>query len=73
MQKIKKSKTKEKGSNENEYESMTAKELYNLCKERDIECKPKKAKEYYIDLLEEYDSDSDDDDWDEEEESDDWD
>ena len=52
---------------------MTSKELYKLWKERDIECKPKKAKEYYIDLLEEYDSDSDDDDWDEEEEDDDWD
>ena len=71
--KTKKSKTKEKESDENDYESMTAKELYNLCKERDIECKPKKAKEYYIDLLEEYDSDSDDDDWDEEKEDDDWD
>ena len=28
------------------YESMSAKELFQLCKERDIDCKPKKTKEY---------------------------
>lgn len=60
---------------ENEYSSMTAKELYKLCKERDIEVLPKKPEKYYINLLEEYDkahddwedededSDGDDDDW----------
>ena len=53
---------------ENDYESMKPTELYKLCKERNIECKPKKAKEYYIDLLEEADEESDGDDWDEEEE-----
>lgn len=54
-----------------DYESMTAKELFQLCKDRDIECKPKKTKEYYIDLLEEADEENEqDDDWDED--SDDW-
>ena len=50
---------------------MKPQELYKLCKERDIDCKPKKSKEYYIDLLEEADEENDSDDWDEEEE-DDW-
>ena len=54
---------------ENDYESMKPQELYKLCKERDIKCKPKKTKEYYIDLLEEYDEEEDDsDEWDEDEE-----
>lgn len=57
---------------ENNYESMSAKELFQLCKDREIDCKPKKTKEYYIDLLEEADEE-DSDDWDEEEEDDDWD
>lgn len=52
---------------ENDYESMKPQELYKLCKERSIQCKPKKAKEYYIDLLEEADEESDGDDWDDEE------
>ena len=50
--------------------TMKPQELYKLCKERDIDCKPKKSKEYYIDLLEEADEENDSDDWDEEE--DDW-
>lgn len=54
-----------------DYESMSAKELYQLCKERDIDCKPRKSKEYYIDLLEESDEESSDD-WEDEEEEDDW-
>lgn len=49
----------------NDYSEMSAKELYKLCKERDLDCKPKKAKEYYIDILEEADENGDD--WDEEE------
>ena len=56
---------------ENDYESMKPQELYKLCKERDIDCKPKKAKEYYIDLLEEADEEDSNDDWSEDEE-DDW-
>lgn len=54
----------------NDYESMTPKELYKLCKDKDIDCKPKKSKEYYIDLLEQSDEEEDSD-WDENEE-DDW-
>ena len=56
---------------EQNYSEMSAKELYTLCKERDIDCKPKKTKEYYIDLLEEADEE-DSDDWGEDEEEDDW-
>ena len=50
---------------ENNYESMKPVELYKLCKERDISCKPKKSKEYYIDLLTEADEEGseDEDDW----------
>lgn len=55
---------------ENDYKSMSPKELFKLCKERDIDCKPKKSKEYYIDLLEEADEEQDDD-WDEDD-SDEW-
>ena len=61
-----------------DYEEMSEKELYKLCKEREIECKPKKSAKYYINLLEEYDSakedwdddddDEDDEDWEEDEE-----
>lgn len=54
------------------YEDMTPRELFNLCKERNIDCVPKKPAKYYINLLEEYDEqqedwaedgDEDDDDW----------
>ena len=51
------------------YESMTAQELYKLCKKSGIECKPKKAKEYYIDLLEELEDEQEDEDgWEEDDE-----
>lgn len=57
-----------------DYSDMSTKELYQLCKERDIECRPKKTPKYYINLLEEYDKAHDD--WDEEEydedDEDDW-
>lgn len=56
---------------ENDYESMSAKELFKLCKERGIDCKQKKTKEYYIDMLEEADEE-DSDDWGEEEDEDEW-
>lgn len=49
---------------ETEYGELSAKELYKLCKERDIDCKPKKSEKYYINLLEEYDAAQDD--WDDE-------
>lgn len=54
---------------EQDYSEMTPKELYNLCKERDIECVTKKPAKYYINLLKEYDKAQDD--WSEEEEADD--
>lgn len=47
-----------------DYEEMSAKELYNLCRKRGISAKPKKVSEYYINLLEEADEE---DEWDEEE------
>ena len=56
---------------ETSYEDMTPKELFKLCKEREIECKPKKNAKFYINLLEEYDAAQDDggddeDEWEEE-------
>ena len=50
---------------EGKYDDMSAKELYGLCVERDIEAEKKKPAKYYINLLEEDDkahSDWDDDD-----------
>lgn len=58
-----------------DYSDMTPKELYKLCKEREIDAKPKKPAKYYVNLLEEYDAaqndwddddDGDDDEWEEE-------
>lgn len=51
-----KSSKKSKDDDESDYGSMTAKELYDLCKERDIEAAPKKPAAFYIALLEEADS-----------------
>lgn len=45
---------------EESYEDMSPKELFKLCKEREIEAKPKKNARYYINLLEEYDEAKDD-------------
>lgn len=59
---------------ESEYAGLSAKELYKECKERDIECLPKKKAPYYIELLEADDAendDEDDDDWEDEEEDED--
>lgn len=50
-----------------DYEEMSAKELFNLCKKRGIEVKPKKVADYYINLLEEADEE---DEWDDEEDED---
>lgn len=55
-----------------DYSEMSAKELFNLCKERKIECAPKKPAKYYITLLEEYDAAHEDWEDDEEDEDDDW-
>lgn len=55
-----------------DYSEMSPKELYQLCKERDIEVQPKKPAKYYITKLEDDDSKRNDG-WDEEEEEeDDW-
>lgn len=57
-----------------DYTEMTAKELYKLCKERDIEVAPKKPAKYYINQLEEYDkanedwADDEEDEWEDDEE-----
>lgn len=65
------------GEDEVDYSEMSAKELYNLCKERDIKVAQKKPAKYYINQLEEYDAAQedwdDDDDWDgEDDDDDDW-
>lgn len=55
-----------------DYSKMSPKELYKLCKERNIEVVPKKPAKYYINQLEEYDTaqedwgDEDEDDWEDE-------
>lgn len=54
------------------YEDMSAKELYKLCKSRDIDVETRKSAKYYITKLEEADEEETDD-WDDEEEDDDWD
>lgn len=43
-----------------DYSEMSAKELYKLCKERDIDAETRKPAKYYINLLEEYDKAQDD-------------
>lgn len=56
-----------------DYDGMSAKELYKLCEEREIEAEPKNPKSYYIELLKDYDeensrsNDDSDDEWDEDE------
>lgn len=52
-----------------DYESMSPKELFDLCKERDIKVPPKKPAKFYIKQLEEYDQAQDD--WGDEENNDD--
>lgn len=54
-----------------DYSEMSPKELYQLCKERDIKVPPKKPAKFYINQLEEYDKAHDD--WaDEDEDEDEW-
>lgn len=67
--KSKAKKSTKKEVEEIDYSEMTAKELYALCEERDIEAEPKMKPKYYIELLEEYDEEnSGNDDWDDEDE-----
>lgn len=49
-----------------DYSEMSAKELYDLCKERGINVQPRKPAKFYINQLEEYDSAQED--WGEEDE-----
>lgn len=52
-----------------DYSELSPKELYKLCKEREIEVEQKKPAKYYIDLLEENDEENaQDDEWPDEEE-----
>lgn len=51
-----------------DYSDMTAKELYELCKEREIKVAPKKPAKFYINQLEEWDKAQDD--WGDEEDED---
>jgi hypothetical protein len=51
-----------------DYSEMSAKELYKLCQERDIEALPKKNEKYYINLLKENDKAHED--WEDEDEND---
>lgn len=53
-----------------DYSEMSPKELFNLCKERDIDCVPKKPAKYYINLLKEYDEAQDD--WGDDDDEDEW-
>lgn len=53
-----------------DYSDMSPKELYDLCKEREIKVAPKKPAKFYINLLEEYDQAHED--WDDEDDDEDW-
>ena len=55
---------------ENDYENMSAVELFKLCKDRGIVAAKRKPEKYYIRLLEEDDKAHDD--WDDEDEDDEW-
>mgnify|MGYP003437308203 CR=1 FL=1 len=53
-----------------EYSEMSPKELYALCKERDIKVPPKKPAKFYINQLEEWDKAHED--WEDDEDEDEW-
>lgn len=61
---------------ETDYNEMTVKELYKLCKDRELDVEPRKKKAYYIEILEEddlaVDDDVEDEDWDDEDEDEEW-
>lgn len=58
----------EDDDNTSDYSDMSARELYDLCCDRDIECQKRRPVKYYINLLKEDDEAHDD--WDEEEDDD---
>lgn len=53
-----------------DYSEMSAKELYELCKERGIKVPPKKPVKFYVNELEEYDAAQND--WGDEDDEDEW-
>lgn len=53
-----------------DYSELSAKELYKLCKEREIKAEPKKPAKYYINQLKEWDAAQED--WGEDEDEDAW-
>lgn len=53
-----------------DYGEMSAKELYDLCVERDIDVEKRKPSKYYVRRLEEYDKAQDD--WGDDDDDDDW-
>lgn len=53
-----------------DYEDMSVKDLFKLCKKRKIDVEPKKSQRYYIKKLE--DADQAEDDWEDDEDEDDW-
>ena len=53
-----------------DYESMSVKELYKLCKSHGIDVAPKKSQKYYIKQLEEYDEQNED--WGDEDDDEEW-
>jgi hypothetical protein len=61
----------EEDDEEVDYSEMSAKELYKLCKERDIEVEAKKAEKYYIKKLEKWDAENADSE-DEEDDDEEW-
>lgn len=46
-----------------DYSSMKARELYDLCIERGIDCETRMSKQYYIDLLEDADQEETEEEW----------
>lgn len=67
----KKKKVTKQDDDEVDYSSMTPKELYKLCKEREIDVEPRKPAKYYIKQLEEYDNAQED--WGDDDDEDEWD
>lgn len=53
-----------------DYEDMSPKELFNLCKKRKLDAAPKKSAKYYINILKE--ADEAEDDWSDDDDDDDW-
>lgn len=61
-------KKEEAEDDEDDLESKSAKELFEMCKEAGLKVKPKQDKAVYIEALQAANADEDEEDWDEEEE-----